>query len=254
MSVTLEGGCRVSDLREGAASTNGNLCVRRHVGRDVGAKAISLRVLELNPGLSAELINKECDEVLYVFEGSGNILIGAHRDRIEPGAGIYLAPGSTMTIENTSTGPLVLISSQCPEPDETAGALPTASHVQSDVTPGGIPLVRFNERETVPTRDRWYRVLINEDVGCTQVTQFVGSIPPGRAPDHHHDYEEVLVILQGQGRMWAGNTSTPVAPGSCVFLPRGQVHCVENTGSDELRLLGVFYPSGSPGPRNQPAS
>ena len=49
--------------------------------------------------------------------------------------------------------------------------------------------------------------------------------------------------------MWAGKTSAPIAPGSCVFLPRGQPHCVENTGDGELRLLGVFYPAGSPAVR-----
>jgi len=58
--------------------------------------------------------------------------------------------------------------------------------------------------------------------------------PPGRAPDHFHQYEEVLFILKGVGRMWAGETNTPVAPGSCIYLPKGQVHCVENTGKDEL--------------------
>ncbi|HYN25457.1 MAG TPA: cupin domain-containing protein, partial [Pyrinomonadaceae bacterium] len=79
--------------------------------------------------------------------------------------------------------------------------------------------------------------------------QFVGSIPPGRAPDHFHNYEEVLFILRGVGRMWAGKTHTPIASGSCIYLPKGQVHCVENTGDDELRLLGVFYPAGSPSVR-----
>jgi mannose-6-phosphate isomerase-like protein (cupin superfamily) len=82
-----------------------------------------------------------------------------------------------------------------------------------------------------------------------QVTQFVGSIPPGRAPDHFHNYEEVLFILRGEGRMWAGMTHTPIAFGSCIYLPKGQVHCVENTGDGELRLLGVFYPAGSPSVR-----
>ena len=73
-----------------------------------------------------------------------------------------------------------------------------------------------------------------------------------RAPDHFHEYEEVLVVLQGEGRMWAGETSTGIATGSCVFLPRGQVHCVENTGDGELRLLGVFHPAGSPAVRYSP--
>jgi oxalate decarboxylase/phosphoglucose isomerase-like protein (cupin superfamily) len=27
------------------------------------------------------------------------------------------------------------------------------------------------------------------------------------------------------------------------------VHCVENIGADELRVLGVFYPAGSPAVR-----
>jgi mannose-6-phosphate isomerase-like protein (cupin superfamily) len=100
----------------------------------------------------------------------------------------------------------------------------------------------------LPTGDRWYRVLID-----ARVTQFVGSIPPGRAPDHFHEYEEVLFILRGEGRMWAGESNTPIAPGSCVYLPRRQVHCVENTGEGELRLLGVFYPAGSPAVRYETA-
>ncbi|HJT66682.1 MAG TPA: cupin domain-containing protein [Pyrinomonadaceae bacterium] len=101
----------------------------------------------------------------------------------------------------------------------------------------------------MPTADRWYRVLID-----SEVTQFVGSIPPGRAPDHFHEYEEVLFILRGEGRMWAGNTSTPIGDGSCIYLPRRQVHCVENTGPGELRLLGVFYPAGSPAVRYETAT
>jgi mannose-6-phosphate isomerase-like protein (cupin superfamily) len=91
--------------------------------------------------------------------------------------------------------------------------------------------------------------LIDDRVGCEQVTQFVGSIPPGRAPDHFHHYEEVLFILKGEGRLWAGRTNTVIGVGSCIYLPKGQVHCLENTGPGELRLLGVFYPAGSPGVR-----
>jgi mannose-6-phosphate isomerase-like protein (cupin superfamily) len=109
--------------------------------------------------------------------------------------------------------------------------------------------VRLADRRAQPTADRWYRVLVDDEIGSTQATQFVGSIPPGRAPDHFHHYEEVLFILKGSGRMWAGETHTPIAPGSCIYLPKGQVHCVENTGEGELRLLGLFYPAGSPSVR-----
>jgi len=90
-------------------------------------------------------------------------------------------------------------------------------------------------------------VLIDDEVESKQVTQFVGSIPHGRAPDHFHPYEEVLVVLSGEGLMRAGEKDAPIAVGSCIYLPEAQTHCVENTGEDELRVLGVFYPAGSPG-------
>ena len=38
----------------------------------------------------------------------------------------------------------------------------------------------------------------------------------------------------------------PITTGTCIHLPRGLVHCLANTGDDELRLLGVFTPAGSP--------
>lgn len=104
--------------------------------------------------------------------------------------------------------------------------------------------LRLAEQPRQKTADRWYAELVQ-----AEVTQFVGAIPPGRAPDHFHLYEEVICILAGEGVMHAGESSTPIAAGSCIFLPVRQRHCVENTGSGELRLLGVFYPAGSPAVR-----
>ena len=104
--------------------------------------------------------------------------------------------------------------------------------------------IRLEDAPVQKTGDRWYRELIQ-----SEITQFVGSIPPGRAPDHFHLYEEMLCILKGSGFLWAGKSKTPICPGSCAYLPKRQVHCVENTTSDELRLIGVFFPAGSPAVR-----
>ena len=248
MAVGLEGGCRVTDLREGEPERQGSLQVWTHFGRRSGASAISLRVLDLAAGLSPPLGNAGCDEVLYVLEGEGSVRLDGRTHTVAPGTGIYLAPGVGATFENTGPGALVVVSSRCPDP-EGAGVEPVPAPAPTLIA---APVVRLWERTAEITGDRWYRVLVDQSVGCSRVTQFVGSIPPGRAPDHYHAYEEVLCILAGAGRMWAGPTSTPIGPGSCVFLPRGQVHCVENTGPGELRLLGVFYPSGSPAVRYDP--
>jgi mannose-6-phosphate isomerase-like protein (cupin superfamily) len=242
MPIELEGGCRVSGLKEGAPRLHGGLRAWRHAGRELGASAISLRVLEVAAGLSASLHNTACDEVLFVLEGEAETDLDGLRGRIGPDTGLYLAPGARLTLRNPGPGPLTLVSSQCPDP----GPEPPVSSGRPASAPPVWPVVRLADRAAEVTGDRWYRVLLDGRVGSEQVTQFVGAIPPGRAPDHFHEYEEVLCVLQGAGRMWAGTSHSPVAPGSCIFLPRGQVHCVENTGEGELRLLGVFYPAGSP--------
>ena len=84
------------------------------------------------------------------------------------------------------------------------------------------------------------------DVGCGSVTQFIGLVPPGRAPDHFHTYDEVIYVLEGEGALHIDGESAPLRAGSCVHLPARIVHCLENTGDTELRLLGVFRPAGSP--------
>jgi mannose-6-phosphate isomerase-like protein (cupin superfamily) len=212
MAVLLEGGCRVSTMDEGLPPQDGSL--------------LSLRVLEFGPGVSPDFGNEDLDELLFSLNPC-RVVIGELAHDVEPQSGVFIPAKTTFRVENTRSEPAVLVSTQSPS------------------QPGGITrIVKLADQLAMPTADRWYRVLID-----SEVTQFVGSIPPGRAPDHFHEYEEVLFILRGEGRMWTEARSTPIEYGSCIYLPRKQVHCVENTGTGELRLLGVFYPAGSPAVR-----
>jgi len=255
MAVNLEGGCRVTDMREGEPVINGTLRIWNQIGKATGAQAISLRVMEFLPGLSRGIRNGDCDQILYVVNevstacvnGRVNLLIDGVAYTVGPDTGIYIRPRLTFAIDNQTQDSIVMISAQCPDPDRAPQLVdaPNTNSGESQI----LPIVRLADRAPHTTADRWYRVLVDAELGSEQVTQFVGSIPPGRAPDHFHTYEEVLFILKGEGRMWAGQTNTPIRPGSCIFLPKRQVHCVENTGNGELRLLGVFYPAGSPSVR-----
>jgi len=245
MAVELEGGCRVSAMKEGAPELTGSMKLWRQIGPSTGAKAVSLRIMEFDEGRSPLIRNDEVDEVFYYLESFEEdrrtasrctVQLDGRNFDLEPETGFYLRAGKVLSVLNPSNVPVILVSVQCPK---------SANNKDATAFPG----VRLTDRAATPTADRWYRVLVDDEVGSSQVTQFVGSIPPGRAPDHFHQYEEVLFILRGQGRMWAGQTNTPIEQGSCIYLPRTQVHCVENTGMDELRLLGVFYPAGSPSVR-----
>jgi mannose-6-phosphate isomerase-like protein (cupin superfamily) len=201
--VELEGGCRVTGLKEGEPRREGDLLIWDHF-----TSTLSLRVLELHG--SATLRNEDRDEVLFV--------LGEERS-------VYVPAGSTEEL----AGDMTMVSALAPR-------VGTGFSRSGRLKPAATPLQR--------TGDRWYVELIQ-----AEVTQFIGGIPPGRAPDHFHLYEEVICILDGEGVMHAGESSTPIAAGSCIFLPRKQRHCVENTGAGELRLLGVFYPAGSPAVR-----
>jgi mannose-6-phosphate isomerase-like protein (cupin superfamily) len=250
MARVLAGGCRVWGLKEGRPRRLGGVKVWDRAGRRSGAKAISLRVMEFESGLSPGLQTPEADDVLYVLEGRATFYLDGWPQAVGPDTGIYLRRGVCLTVDNDGPGRLTLVSSRCPDPGPTrAPAAPRTAPTPATRPASPSPFVRAADRSAQLTGDRSYRVLVDRSVGCAAVTQFVGTIPPGRSPDHFHRYEEVLCVLEGRGRMWAGRSHAPIGPGSCVFLPSRQLHCVENTGNGPLRLLGVFYPAGSPAAR-----
>ena len=168
------------------------------------------------------------DEVLYVLEGAGAAAVGGEPHPLEPGAGVFVARGTPWRVE-TAEG-LLLLSVLVEDP-----LAATASHA---VIPSG--------ERGVATAGREFSLLAQPDNGCASVTQFVGHIPAGRAPDHFHLYDEVVFVLAGEGAFHVDGQSDPLRAGSCVHLPARLVHCLENHGPGEMRVLGVFRPAGSP--------
>ena len=180
---------------------------------------------------SLSLHDDTVEQLVYVFDGSGS----ANGTAIGRDTAIHVPPGATLALD----GELTIVLSTCPVAPQ---GIPRSAR---NDTVNDIRIARLEDQPVQTTGDRWYRELIQGET-----TMFVGSIPPGRAPDHFHLYEEVLCILAGEGIMHkAGEADAPIARGSCIFLPRTTRHCVENTGRGELRLLGVFYPAGSPAVR-----
>jgi quercetin dioxygenase-like cupin family protein len=143
----------------------------------------------------------------------------------------------------------------------------------ADSDPGVARVTDLRDCAAEVTGDREFRVLFGPGTGYPAATQFVGDIPPGRAPDHRHTYDELVLVLAGEGvvhlvadepagevrlalagqdAVYLGAAAYPLRPGSCIHLPPGQRHCLENAGPATLRVLGVFHPGGSPAAK-QPA-
>jgi quercetin dioxygenase-like cupin family protein len=163
------------------------------------------------------------DEVLYVVEGAGRVAIGSEEHDVHPGVAIFVSAGTRWSASGDARAVSVLVHDP----------LPSEGHAVLDL--GEV------ERGTA-TAGRAFLL----GPSCPSVTQFVGLIPPGRAPDHFHKYDEVIYILEGQGELVIDGEVAPLRAGSCVHLPRTLVHCLANTGDSEMRVLGVFRPAGSP--------
>lgn len=218
---------------------SGTAEARVTIDRACGCERLEQRVLRFAPGRSEERTTGERQEVLYVDSGRGTLHVGGEAHELEPNTGAFLVPGDRYHVESPGPDALVLVSVSAPC-DESR---------RSQVT------VRHAEREALPASpNREFRFLVNEDAGCLDVTQFVGVIPPGRAPMHSHTYDEVVYVVEGEGVLHLGDRDTPIGPGSCIHLPPLEEHCLENTGPTPMRVLGVFHPSGDPASRAKPGN
>jgi len=183
-------------------------------------------------------------ELCFVIEGTGELGSGAAPGGpVRPGTGVWLPPGTSYSLAAAGPGPLRLDSVLLPAP--APGTEPDGA--------AGPQLADLADQPAEITGDREFRVLFAPGQGCAAATQFVGEIPPGRAPFHTHTYDEVVLILAGEGMLHIGDEDRPLSPGSCLHLAPGTPHCLENTGQTTLRVLGVFHPGGSPAAK-KPAS
>jgi mannose-6-phosphate isomerase-like protein (cupin superfamily) len=179
-------------------------------------------------GAGDERRDDDRDEVLYVLAGSAAATVGGEQQELEPGTGVFVARGTPWRVESAEG--LKLLSVLVEEP------LPASA---------GHAVIEGGERGSA-TAGREFTLLAHPENGCASVTQFVGYIPPGRAPDHFHLYDEVVYVLAGEGAFHVDGESAPLRAGSCVHLPARLIHCLENHGPSEMRVLGVFRPAGSP--------
>lgn len=219
------------------------------ISRAMGARDIAQFVSAYSEGVSAARRNPVGEEVIYVANGSGTCFIDGYSYALAPGTAVYIPPGSVYQIENLDdrgrgVSDIEIVSVCCPEDEEAQVGIDPVLRPPQDTKP--FRTVRESEVKATPAGDRSFKLLITQEIGARRVTQFLGEIPPGRAPMHHHTYEEAIYIIEGEGCVHTEDGDAAFKPGSSIYLPRLVKHSLENTGSKSIRLLGVFHPSGSP--------
>jgi mannose-6-phosphate isomerase-like protein (cupin superfamily) len=199
-------------------------------GRERGCEEFEQRVLSFDAADQTPQRSDD-DDVLYVLDGRGAATVAGEHVELQPGTAVYCAAGTEWQIDDADRLRILAVAVRNPLPGNgsTHAVVAVDDAATGDATAG-----------------RMFRLLATPERGCASVTQFVGYIPVGRAPDHFHRYDEVVYVLEGEGALHIDGETAPLRAGTCVHLPSGLVHCLENTGPGEMQVLGVFRPAGSP--------
>jgi quercetin dioxygenase-like cupin family protein len=201
---------------------------RPAAGPQAGFDPLEQTLLSLGPGAARPRATGAAEEVLFVLDGAGELVLGSTRHRLEAETGANIAPDQEYALQAAEAG-MRLVSVRVPDPADTSGE-PVSVRRLADQT------------AQEATTDREFRLVAEPP----SATAFVGYIPTVRAPEHFHTYDEVIYVLEGEGLFHAEGDAHPVGPGTCIGLPARLVHCLENTGQGVMRVLGVFRPAGSP--------
>ncbi len=206
------------------------------VDQTLGAQHLTAYRLTITPGSTISHRHPGVEEALYIVEGVGAIRIGATSHTLGPGHAAFVPAGAEHRYVNTGDGPLILVGAMA--------AIGSARPARELIEP---PMI--DEQQVTPTLmgERSFRVLVGPHVGCRTMTQFTGVIPTGRAPLHAHPHEEAVYIIAGTGWLWIEDDAVgALRPGSVVFFPIGVRHTLENSGRQDMKVLGAFSPAGSP--------
>jgi CDGSH-type Zn-finger protein/mannose-6-phosphate isomerase-like protein (cupin superfamily) len=239
----LDGGCFVATVDFAALPARGTAQLGPVISGPDGAGFLSQWCMLLQPGLSGVYRFPDSDTVLFLPAGAVTVTISGRQFAVGRESGIYVRRGEAFQMHNPLDQPLRVLLTVCPGCETVQCPAEMPRDFESSI-PERVHCVDPSRRE--PMADRFYQVLNGAETGCPEVTQFIGEIPRSRAAAHRHLYEEVIVVLEGEGFMWTESARAAVAPGDVIFLPRKQLHSLECTTATGMRLMGAFYPAGSP--------
>jgi mannose-6-phosphate isomerase-like protein (cupin superfamily) len=85
--------------------------------------------------------------------------------------------------------------------------------------------------------------------GSGRFAMITQDVSPGTTiPVHCHDAEdEVIFIQSGAGEATLGDRTVRLSAGSTLVVPQGLWHGGRNTGTDTLKWIAIYSPSGFEG-------
>ena len=86
-----------------------------------------------------------------------------------------------------------------------------------------------------PTLDELTAILKKEGLDC----EVYSDRPGTKYGRHKHDFDDFIVIVQGQMKLGTDHGDWLLKPGDRLDLPRNTVHWAEMVGKEEVRYLSA---------------
>jgi quercetin dioxygenase-like cupin family protein len=110
-----------------------------------------------------------------------------------------------------------------------------------------VPTIHESDVEELDLPGRHLRWLVTPELlDSKHLSVCVIRVASGETvrPAHSHpNGEEVIYIIKGSGRVLVNGEVSPVREGSVVLFPQGQIHMLQNTGPDEMKVICFFAPA-----------
>ena len=236
----------------GAGQLTGMILLDSH-STETNFSLLHRAVLEPKSGVGAHFHNT-CEEMFIIFDGEAQFTIDGRTSVLKGPAGAICRMGHSHAIYNATDKPVQWLNIQ-------VTAVKGASDAYNLEDPRiGVPLdpipvfmsSRFDRALLQPVEAMdggkgvaQYRRVLNPSVFLTPwayLDQIV--LPPGASlgPHLHREVGEVFYVVKGQGKFTvstqtAGMESATVREGDALPLQLGEMHSVENTGSEPLEML-----------------
>ena len=203
------------------------------------------------------------DLYFYVLAGAGsatftNLKFGSltkDNNSTEESQTVALAEGSAIALLD---GESLLLQSQPSDNSEEklqvlvasipSPVTPWANHLKREIDPASrVASTRLGAAQhQAATGDRQFEVLFDSSNGSRGATLFVGFIPSSGAPQHYHLYDEICVIVRGNGAFASPDGSEQkLIKGSAFYVSPRLLHAIHNPNEEDLWILGLFRPEGS---------
>ena len=168
--------------------------------------------------------HEAADHGYYVIEGELTVRLGAEPAHLRQGGLLFAPRGVPHTVANAGDGPGRYVVFKAPAPEADAD-LPAK-------------LV-----EDVPGR---VKVLLRGADSGGRIALMDTVVPAGEKgpPLHHHDFDELFYILEGEATFQLGEDLVVRRAGELVWAPRGAHHTFANQSDGDIRWLLMCTPSG----------